>query len=291
MNIVRINPLSLKRVFRRGIVLSTVLVLFPLFDVIAGVLVAPPVVFISEKGRTGRLTVQNPTDAPKEISISFSFGIPESDSLGNIRIDLQDTAVTDPRSSLGWIKAFPRKLVIPANGSQVVRFVANPPKDLVDGEYWSRVVVQSQEGATSMPTPGAEDKITTKLNMIMRTAVMLKYRTGDLVAAIDVNRTDVQVVDSTVEVLIDMTNKGNCSYIGMLATRLVDADGSEISKSEIQLAVYRDLTRKMKLPIPSSGFRKPYKVEVSISNKGRKDIPQEEMVYGNEISRVMTVEG
>jgi len=290
MKALRRNPLSFKRIFRRGIVFALLLVFSPAVELLAGVLVAPPVVYLSEKGRTGRLTVQNPTDAPKEISISFAFGIPESDSLGNVNIYLKDSAVTHPRSALGWIKAFPRKLIIPANGSQVVRFVAEPPEGLADGEYWSRVVVEAQEGVATMPTPVEDDKITTKLNMIMRTAVMLKYRTGELVASILMDEARAQLVDSTVSVMIDLTNKGNVSYVGVLACRLLDADGKEISTGDVHLAVYDSLRRHFDLPVVAGDFKAPYSVEVTVTNRGRKDLPQEEMIFGNEILEFLNVE-
>lgn len=290
MKALRRNPLSIKRIFRQGIVFALLLLVSTAADLLAGVLVAPPVVFISEKGRTGRLTVQNPTDAPKEVSISFAFGIPESDSLGNVNIYLKDSAVTHPRSALGWIKAFPRKLIIPANGSQVVRFVADPPKDLADGEYWSRVVVEAQEGTATMPAPVDDNKITTKLNMIMRTAVMLKYRTGELVASIKMEQARARLVDSSVSVMVDLTNKGNVSYVGVLACRLLDADGKEISQSDMHLAVYDSLRRHFELPLVAGDFKAPYTVEVSVTNQGRKDLPQEEMIYGNEILQTLNVE-
>jgi P pilus assembly chaperone PapD len=291
MNAEKQNPPLPKRIFQRGILYLLLIVMFPLMDVLAGVLVAPPVVFISEKGKTGRLTVQNPTNAPKEISISFSFGLPESDSLGNVNIHLNDSAVTDPRACLEWVKAFPRKLIIPANGSQIVRFVANPPKDLPDGEYWARVVVEAQEGATSIPTPDADDKITTKLNMVMRTAIMLKYRTGDLVANLEMPKAQARVVDSKVEAMLDFINKGNVSYVGVLACRLLDANDKEISNFDMHLAVYRELRRRVELPVVEGDFQQPFKVQVSVSNKGRKDIPQEEMIFGNDIQYTMAVGG
>jgi len=249
----------------------------------AGVLVAPSVVFMSDHNRTGRMTVQNPTNAPKEVSISFSFGLPESDSLGNVNITLQDSNVTDTRSALGWLRAFPRKLIIPANGSQIVRFVASPPKGLADGEYWARIVVESQEGVTSVPTASDNEQITTKLNMIMRTAIMLKYRTGSCVAELKLNEAEASRQDSTVEVVVDLSNQGNVSYVGILAARLLDSDNKEISSNDLQLAVYHDLKRRIALPVKYGNFRAPYKVEVSISNKGRKDIPSDDMIFGNDI--------
>lgn len=283
MSVSNSNTLSLMTILRRGIFIALLMIFLPVLKLFAGVLVAPPVVFISETNKTGRMTVQNPTNIPREVSISFSFGIPESDSLGNVNVHLQDSAVTDPRSAMEWVRAFPRKLVIPPNGSQVVRFVANPPKDLTDGEYWCRVIVEAQEGTTEIPSPSGEEQITTKLNMVMRTAIMLKYRTGDLYANLELRDAKAKTEDSTVKVLVDFTNKGNVSYIGMLHCRLLDSRDREISSDNMQLAVYRDLMRRVTLPINDGQFLKPYKVEVSVSNKGRKDIPAEEMIFGNEI--------
>jgi len=123
----------------------------------------------------------------------------------------------------------------------------------------------------------------------MRTAVMLKYRTGELVAALEIKGTDIIHNDSTIDVIVDMANKGNVSYIGMLECRLLDANNKEISKHHLQLAVYRDLKRRITLPVVDGNFQKPYSVAVSITNKGRNDIPANEMVFGNELSELVSL--
>jgi hypothetical protein len=235
------------------------------------------------------MTIQNPGNTPGEVTIGFSFGLPESDSLGNVRVRLDDSAINDPRSAATWVKAFPRKLIIPPNGSQIVRFVARPPDTLPDGEYWARIVIESQEGTTSLPTPSADDQITTKLNMVMRTAIMLKYRTGDLVAGLRLNNTDAIRTDSTIDVLVDMTNTGNVSYLGILTCRLLDANDQEINSHALQLAVYYDLKRRVSFPLPAGEFKSPYKVDVSISSRGRRDIPAKDMIYGNELSYTISM--
>jgi hypothetical protein len=255
---------------------------------VAGVLVAPTIVFLSDKNRTGRMTLQNPTNSPKEVFVNLSFGLPTSDSLGNVTLTLQDSGVTDPRSALGWVKAFPRKVIIPANGSQVVRLAANPPANLTDGEYWAQIVVRSQEGELTVPTASEADKISTKLNMVMQTAIRLKYRTGKLVSELNLTRAYAHMVNSKVQVTIDLANNGNVSYVGMLKCRLLDTEKNEISSSQIDLAVYRNLKRRIELPI--EGKRIPYRVELTISNDGRNDIPPEEMIQGNKIEYTMKVE-
>jgi hypothetical protein len=236
------------------------------------------------------MTIQNPTDKPKEVSIFFSFGLPESDSLGNVQVRLQDSGITDTRSAIDWLKAFPRKMVLAPGATQVVRFVARPPKDLPDGEYWARIVVRSQESQTSLPFETGDDKITTKLNMIMQTAIILKYRTGNLVAKLDVVDTQVVSLDSAVDVFVNMESRGNVSYVGVLQGRLLDAKNREISAERINLAVYRSLLRKLHLPLTDGNFQKPFHVEIFITNEGRKDLDPQGMIVGNEILLTMAAE-
>ncbi len=281
---------------RRGFLLGKYTLLSLLFLSIlalragAGVLVAPTVVFISDKGRTGRITVQNPTDKPQEVTVFFSFGLPTSDSLGNVTVRLSDSSVTDPNSALGWVKAFPRKMVLQPNSSQVVRFRARPPKDLPEGEYWSRVVVRSQDGETSLPAPTEEGAITTKLNMIMQTAIMLKYRKGNLTPQLELTETSATIEGEKVSVMVAMKTNSNCSYVGTLACRLLDASDKEISHTSVQLAVYRQLTRRLELPLTDGDFTRPYHVEIGISTSGRKDIPAEDILPGNDLSRALAVQ-
>jgi P pilus assembly chaperone PapD len=265
-------------------VLATILLVFMVSNIIAGVLAAPTVVILSDKSRTGRLNLENPSNKPKEIEVYFSFGLPETDSLGNIELTLQDSNVTDPKSALGWIRAFPRKLVLPANGSQVVRLVAHPPKDLPDGEYWARIIIRSQEGETSIPASTDNEQITTQLNMIMQTAISLKYRTGELAAKIDLANFNAQYKDGGVEVFADLVNQGNVSYLGVVTCRLLDADNRLISSTDGNLAVYRNLRKRMNLGIPEGDFKQPYQIELKISCEGRTDIARNDIVFGNEIN-------
>ena len=250
----------------------------------AGVLVAPSVIFLSQDNRTGRMTLQNTGDVPQEVTVFFSFGLPQGDSLGDVKVELVDSNVTDPQSALGWVKAFPRRLILPPNASQVVRFVANPPRDLPDGEYWARIVVKSQDASPNIPEPTDEDQITTQLNMVMQTAVMLKYRHGEVYCELDLKGASAVYRDRQVEVMVDTRNVGNASYLGVLRCQVVDAEGREMAVKNTQLAVYRDLRRRVLIPIPEGDFVRPFEVKIGISSKGRTDIAAEDMLYGNDLT-------
>ena len=259
-------------------------------EISANVLVAPTSVILSDKQRTGRMTVRNPTNKPVEIEIRFSYGLPVSDEHGNVKVVFQDSLVTDPHSALGWIKAFPKKMILDPNTSQTIRFLARPPKDIQDGEYWARIMVRSQEGQTSIPIPSSREGISTRLNMVMQTAIVIKYRKGDLLSKIEVVGTEVMKTDSSVIAMIDMKNRGNVSYVGTLKCRLLDARNKEISFDRIDLAVYYDLLRRVELPVTEGNFTAPYKVEVSISTDGRTDIPPQDLIIGNKIEYMATVD-
>lgn len=276
--------------FRQPAAFFIVLVLFPFISLTAGVLVAPTSVILSENDRTGRLTVQNPSDSPKEVSIHFGFGIPQSDSLGKVKLRLQDTTKVDhPRSAMKWIRAFPRRVVLAPGATQVVRFVANPPKDLPDGEYWARIVVRSQDSQAQLPDAGDLEAITTRLNMVMQTAIVLKYRTGNLIARLGIIDTEVKRSDSLVAVLIDIENQGNVSYVGVLRCNLFDANNVEIAARRINIAIYDDIKRRVELPVGISDYRQPFHVDIVIENEGRKDVPADELIQGNRLDYSLIV--
>jgi len=273
----------------RGIVFLSLLLILPISQVVGSVLVAPTVIFLSDQNRTGRMILQNPTNEPREITVRFSFGLPISDSLGNVQVRLDDSLATDPRSCAEWIRAFPRKMILQPGATQTVRFVARPPKNLADGEYWARVVVRSQESKTDIPVASDAQAITTNLNMIMQTAISLKYRTGDLTSTLQLADAEASLLDSQVVVMLGLSNKGNISYLGVLQCRLLDAENKEVSTYKIDLAVYYDMLRRIELPVPAGEFKPPFRVELSIVNEGRTDVPPEFVVHAEPVESTLAV--
>lgn len=256
----------------------------------AGVLVAPTVVFISDLNRTGRLEVQNTGDAPREVTVRLAYGLPESDSLGNVFVQLQDSNITDPKAAVDWVKPFPRKIVVPPGGTQVIRLVARPPQDLPDGEYWARIVVTSREGKSELPTPEGNDQIATRLNMVMQTAIMLKYRNGECMTRLEMTDHTASLTDNGAEVLLGLKNLGNASYMGVLRCSITDADGKTAAEKDFNIAVYDDLLRRVDLEFDRAQFRAPFTVDVNISSEGRTDVAREDMLFGNDVSYSMTIE-
>ncbi|MEE8576713.1 MAG: hypothetical protein V3T31_05610 [candidate division Zixibacteria bacterium] len=282
---------TFSRVGFAGLILLSMLVgLLAASSITAGVLCAPTVVFMSDAGRTGRLDIQNTANEPTEVSIRFSWGLPESDSIGNVYVNLVDSGVTDPRSALDWIKAFPRKIVLPPNGSQVVRIVARPPDSLPDGEYWARIVVTSRAGKTELPSPTGNEEISTTLNMVLQTALMLKYRSGECVAQLEMTSADADLFEDSVAVIVGMRSTGNTSYMGRMHARLFDSDHRLIGEAGTEMAVYRSLKRRLIIPTAPAEHKRPFSIEVSISSEGRTDVAAKYMIAGNQLSHTLALE-
>jgi len=270
-------------------IITAILLFLPLQELTANVLVSPTVVFITDKNPTGRITLLNRGNTPQEVSVYFSFGLPVSDSLGNISVAFQDSAVTDPRSCLEWVRAFPKRVIINPDESQIVRLMMRPPDNLPDGEYWARIMVRSQNATVEVPVAGEQDGIKTQLNMITEMAIMLKYRTGDLISDVELHNVSAVLKDSSVEVMIDLENRGNVSYMGMLETRLLDSDNKEISSNLRKLAVYRHLKRRIDLEFVGGEFKPPFRVEIKIGSEGRNDVTPEDMIKGNKITHTVVI--
>lgn len=275
--------------FRWGLIFAVILLIIPFEQIMANVLASPTVVFITDKNPTGRMTLLNRGNSAQEVSIHFSFGLPTSDSLGNVSVMFQDSAVTDPRSCLGWISAFPEKVIINPGESQIVRFLARPPEKLPDGEYWARIMVRSQNAAVEVPVAGEPQGIETQLNMITEMALMVKYRTGDLISNLELRGLTAENKDSSVEVMVDLENRGNVSYMGMMGVRLLDSDNKEISSKLNKIAVYRHMKKRVDMDVTEGEFKLPFHAEINISTEGRNDVMPEDLIPGNKITQTVDV--
>ncbi len=58
---------------------------------LAQVTVAPSMLFIDSKSGIGNLYITNNSASPQEVSISFAFGFPDADSVGNATMNYNDT--------------------------------------------------------------------------------------------------------------------------------------------------------------------------------------------------------
>ena len=90
--------------------------------------------------------------------------------------------------------------------------------------------------------------------------------------------------------MIDLENRGNVSYMGVLQCWLRDSEGNEVDFYRANLAVYRSLRRRVDLSGITTEDKLPYNVEFRISSEERTDVAAADMIVGNKISYSVAVE-
>lgn len=209
--------------------------------------VSPMSVFMDHSTRSGTITLYNPNPLPEEIEISFAFGYPQSDSAGSVSVPLSEQAPAGEPSAVEWLRAFPRRLVLQPGQQQVVRILAQPPADLADGEYWSRVLISATGGRPPVEQQVQPD---VRVAISMRTIVVasVNYRKGTQSTGLTVDGADAVQTPDGLQLTLDLTRQGTAAYLGRVNVELLAADGSVLAAEEDIVSVYRSLRRRFVFP-------------------------------------------
>jgi hypothetical protein len=237
----------------------------PLFSVS----VSPMAVYLSDRERTGTMTLYNPGSRPEEIEIEFAFGYPQTDADGNIQVPLSPEAPAGEPSAVPWLSAFPRRLVLQPGQRQVVRVLARPPADLADGEYWARALVRSRGGQE--PIEARQGDVGIQIDVETLIVVAVNYRNGEMTTGLDVRDAGAASVSDSTIARITLERTGNAAFLGRLLVEALDERGDVIVSSEQVVAVYRTLSPRIAIPTPANGPR-PVTVRYTLDTE-RSDLP------------------
>lgn len=209
--------------------------------------VSPMSVFMSHTNRTGTITLYNPNPLPEEIDISFAYGYPQSDSAGEVTVPLSEVAPAGEPAATPWLRAFPRRLVLQPGQQQVVRILAQPPAELPDGEYWSRVLVTATGGRPPVEQQVQPD---VRVAITMRTVIVasLNYRKGRVETGLAVTAAGARRAQEGVQVTIDLERTGSAAYLGTVKLEVLNAAGRVLHEEEDVVSVYRTLRRRFTFP-------------------------------------------
>jgi hypothetical protein len=246
--------------------------------------VAPHAVFIDHRTRSGVLYLQNPGDVPEEFAIRLQFGYPVSDSLGSVHVQLMDEPQTGGRSAAGWVRALPARAIVPPGARQAVRLLAQPPPDLPDGEYWSRIIIESR--AAQPPVAVTDDeRVQVGLTMQMRTITSLTYRKGRVLTGVQLEAFDARGGAGEVVCDLRLRRRGNAAFLGHVELVLVDRHGRQEGRWEHVIAVYDALFRRFVCPLEDVPAGE-YRLRLSIDTE-RTDIPPGNLLPVAPVERVV----
>jgi hypothetical protein len=222
----------------------------------SGVVCSPQVLFGTEKERSVRLGVYNPSDISLEVWVDVKYGYTTSNDTGKVFVVMPDSLQPDDRSAASWIKAFPIRFILGPNEMQTVRLLTSPPPGTAPGEDWARVLVSSKD--QTRPFVKGKKGFGSKVDLISVASVPFQYKSAETTTGLQLTQSmDYKLRDSTIDIHVPLRRLGNASYWGTVECKLVDGAGKTVYTATENLAVFKDLLFTIKLPrlnIPSGAY-------------------------------------
>jgi hypothetical protein len=214
---------------------------------LGAVFIAPHAVFIDHETRASQVTLGNAGDAPEEVTVDLKFGYPSTDSSGTPYIHFEDAPGPEHPSAQAWIRAFPRRIRLEPGDRQTVRLLANPPADLPDGEYWTRLIVTSRGAA--VPVATADTAVRAGLELELRLVVSVSYRKGALTTGVSLTRLDAEAVGDSLIIWMGVARQGNAAYLGTARFTVRDSAGAATREWATPISVHYPYERRFVVPL------------------------------------------
>jgi P pilus assembly chaperone PapD len=253
---------------------------------LAQVTVAPVMLFIDSKSGIGNLYITNNSATPQEVSISFVYGYPDADSVGNPKINYSDTISAGIYSLTPMIRAFPRSFILNGQQAQTIRLQVRTNGSVKDASFFSRVKVTS-----SQKTPDVEKKTTTgvatQINFKFDQVFPVFYRKGNVSTGLVVHDVDTKFEDKKLIVIADVERKGNTPYIGSVKAELFSDSNEKVALMEATASIYFRLKEKIELDM-SKKTKGKYRLLLTYETK-RSDIAVEDILQAPTVTKEVAV--
>jgi len=258
-----------------------ILVLAALFNVTVGqVTISPTSLFFDSKQRFQTLVIINGSNAAQEVNMSWQFGYPLTDSQGNITMVYDDSLRESQYSAADWINGFPKRFILEAGSRQTIRVTVKAPRDLEDGTYWSRMIVESA-GVSAPIGEVATSGIRTQINLNFKQITSVFYKHGDTYADLQVTDITNSVEDQKLTVIASYQRRGNSPYLGTMKVKIYDVLDDLVKEQFLFVSAYFDGKQRMEIDVSDLPMGS-YDVEVSFTGS-RGDIPDSDIISGNEV--------
>jgi P pilus assembly chaperone PapD len=262
--------------------LSLQIALILSLQTVAQVSIAPTVLIIKDQTGVASITINNTSETAKEVKLSFDFGYPDSDSLGNLIMVYGDTVNRELYGLDSYMRIFPRSFNLAPNGQQVVRIQVKPLAGRTDGTYYSRMIISSSEAAKDIETVNMDGGVGTQINYVFNQNIPVLYTKGKCTTELSVQSVNTSLDNNLLASKIDLKLEGNSPFLGTLYTRLLDKSGNEVAKTQQTLVAYFDVLRRSELTLPEALAAGDYTLEFTFETQ-RNDIPQTDLVQADKL--------
>jgi hypothetical protein len=232
-------------------------------EIYSQVSVSPLLLHLSDKKKTGHITVYNTSTDTLECLLSNNFGYPTADDSGNVYIKMCDTIPANEPSAKEWIKLYPKNFFLSPNASQVIRVLAKPPDKISVGEYWSRPSIETKKKLSSPTNDLKSNELRASFGSELKMFLSVNYRSGKVGVNIDPTILNCFSDGNNLNLLLLLEPMGNAAFLGKIETRLIEKN-EVFYKDDVDIAVYHNLKRRITIPLEKIN-RKSFQIEVEIN--------------------------
>jgi hypothetical protein len=241
---------------------------------------------MDKTNRFGTFIVQNKSLEEYEVKISFVFGYPVTDSLGNGTMKYIENPSDSLPSIAKWIRAFPKNFVLVPEQKQIVRMTVRPPALLEPGTYWTRLVTSATP--KTPPVDTLREGITAKVKFVLNQVTTVVYRVDPATTGLNFKNLKIDSDSLNLHVWVDLEREGNSAFFGNMTIRFLNSYGDTVKTDEEFLQIYYDLNKRIDIPLKDFAPGN-YTAEVEIRFNEKSDIPEsrlvpEKYVYKKEIN-------
>jgi len=257
---------------RTAVLAAAAFVLLP--AIIEAVYVSPTAVFMDERSGAAQVIIGNSGDQPEEATVELRFGFPDADSAGTPYIRFVDDPGTAFPSAADWIRAFPQRVRLEPHSQQVVRLLAQPPKDLPDGEYWTRMIVTGR--GTTLRVAAADSGVHAGVDLVIRLVTSVTYRKGKVHTGVVLRDLSADADGDSLTVWAHLDREGNAAYLGTADLELENGRGSVVRHWSSALGVYSPMRRRFSFrldSIPAGDYRVRMRLRAE-----REDLPTDRVL-------------
>jgi hypothetical protein len=271
---------------KRKILLASLLISLIGFSSLAQVSIAPTTVFIDQNG-IGSLFITNSSNSPQEVDISFLFGYPGNDELGNMTMIYADS-IREIQNGLGdRARSFPRSFILAPQQQQTVRIQVRPERGLAPGTYFTRIKVTSN-AQTADVEQTAQTGVSTQVNFKFEQVIAAFQKIGQVNTGLEINEFSSEKNDKTLRIVHDFQTSGNSPFLGSVIATLKNSEKQVIAEHQQTVAMYYSGKKAIELNLPEGLAPGNYEVELSYETK-RADIPSGDLVQAPTLKKAFPI--
>ncbi len=253
---------------------------------LAQVSLAPTTVFIDQNG-IGTLFVTNPGDTPQEINVSFLFGYPGNDELGNLTMVYGDS-ISEKNYGMGdRLRAFPRTFILAPQQQQTVRLQVRPDRSLPEGTYFTRIKVTSNAQTADVEQTTTQG-VSTQVNFKFDQVIAAFQKVGAVSTGLEFGKIEVAIAEGVARIIPEFKVSGNSPYLGSVTATLKNKAGQVLAEQQQTVALYFSGKRAVELKLPETLPSDSYEIVLTYETR-RSDIPSSDLVQSQPVSTTVTV--